>query len=87
MKFINNIGLYSFLILAITILILFTTFSYSGGSILNFIWPFILAAFVGAIIGLVRHRSKLEIVFSVLTIIFFVGIVMLLIGAGMAFHD
>ena len=82
MKFLDNIGSYSFIILALSVVIAFRNLE-----MLTFVWLFALASLAGAIIGLVRHKSKHEIVFGVLTILFFVGVIVILIGAAATFHD
>ena len=83
MKFLDNIGSYSFIILALSVVVI----AFRNLEMLTFVWLFALASLAGAIIGLVRHKSKHEIVFGVLTILFFVGVIVILIGAAATFHD
>ncbi len=88
MNFINNIGKYSFwamiLGVAISYVVAFSPRFFLGG----YAWPLVVAALVGSIIGLIRHSSRPETKFSIISIVIFLCFMLsVLILAGARFHD
>lgn len=88
MNFINNISKYSFWAMTLGVVISYVSAFSPRFFLSGYSWPLVVTALIGSIVGLIRHNSKSETKYSIISVIIFLCFMLsILILAGARFHD